>query len=102
MSDAFDRAIGELIRLRREGAGLTQADVARAVGLTRASISNIEAGRQRFNVEMLYKLAAALGCKPYDLMPETRLVYQKDYKLPDDLTPEEEEWIRGILDEEFD
>ena len=37
-------AIGQRIRLAREAAGVTQLELAEAIGLTRTSIANIEAG----------------------------------------------------------
>ena len=63
------RALGRIVRERREASDLTQADLAHAIGLGRTSVANIEAGRQSVLVHQLYGLAQALGCEPRDLLP---------------------------------
>ena len=52
--------IGQRIRARRDWLGMTQERLAEAVGLTRTSITNIEAGRQECSVLVLYRIAQAL------------------------------------------
>lgn len=62
--------IGRAISVRRRTFKLTQADLAQRVGISRASIANIEVGRQRLLVHQLYLLAAALELDdPHMLMP---------------------------------
>jgi len=53
--------IGRRIRDARVGAGLTQDELAGAVGLTRASIANVEAGRQVVDALRLALIAKATG-----------------------------------------
>jgi transcriptional regulator with XRE-family HTH domain len=53
--------IGARIRAVRSGSGLTQRVVAERTGLSRASIANVEAGRQNLRLRQLVALAAALG-----------------------------------------
>lgn len=53
--------IGARIRAVRSGCGLTQRVVAERTGLSRASIANVEAGRQNLRLRQLVALAAALG-----------------------------------------
>ena len=55
------QAVGARVRMIREALGRDQASLAKAVGLTRTSIVNLEAGRQRVQLHQLSKLAAALG-----------------------------------------
>lgn len=62
--------LGELVRAHRERLGRTQLAVAEATGLSRASIANIEKGRQRILLHQLYALAAALELKPTTLLPQ--------------------------------
>jgi transcriptional regulator with XRE-family HTH domain len=69
--------IGQLIRTQRKQRGMTQADLASAVEISRPSLVNIELGRQRVLVHMLYDLAEVLGCLPGDLAPKLRLA-QRD------------------------
>lgn len=52
--------LGENVRVLREVNGLRQADLAALVGVSRASITNIEAGRQDTTVSVLVALAIAL------------------------------------------
>lgn len=53
--------LGMRIKEMRVESGLTQQQLATAVGLERTSITNIEGGNQRVTVDMLYVIAAALG-----------------------------------------
>lgn len=60
--------IGRNVVTAREQRGTIQADLAMAVGLTRSSITNIEAGRQRTPVHILVALSQALGVEFVDLL----------------------------------
>jgi transcriptional regulator with XRE-family HTH domain len=53
--------ISERMRVAREMAGLTQAQVAKILGLHRPSISEIEAGRRKISADELSKLAELYG-----------------------------------------
>ena len=68
-SDNFYKSLGELIRRRRLDAKLTQRELANRVGLTRASITQIEHGRQKVLIHTLYVIAEALGVNPNALLP---------------------------------
>jgi len=61
--------LGELVRSHRVRLGKTQSDVAETTGLSRASIANIESGRQRILLHHLFCLADALEIAPYTLLP---------------------------------
>ena len=54
--DAFGRAVA----LRRDQLGMTQAQLSARVGLSRASIANIEAGRQNVLLHHACDIAAVL------------------------------------------
>lgn len=69
---SFYTALGERIRQAREHHRLTQDDVATYVGLKRASIANIEAGRQRTQVHTGVQIAKALGTDLPTLMDLSR------------------------------
>jgi transcriptional regulator with XRE-family HTH domain len=62
--------IGELIRRRRKQFKLTQEKLASRLGMSRASLANIEIGRQNVLVHQLYCFAAALDLSPHDLLPQ--------------------------------
>jgi transcriptional regulator with XRE-family HTH domain len=74
------REIGANIRTRRRQADVSQDDVAARVGISRATLANIETGRQRLLVHQLYRLAKVLGAKPSDLLPAA-----KDDEMPSHL-----------------
>lgn len=63
------RLVGAEIRRRRECMGKTQDELALRVGLSRASVANLEAGRQAVPLHHLVEIAAALGASAADLLP---------------------------------
>lgn len=67
-----DAEIGANIRRFREAAGLTQSDLAEALGYGgRSAVSKIEAGKQSLKTHRLDRVANALGCNISDLLPKT-------------------------------
>ena len=62
-------AIGLRIQELRKGQ-LTQEELGDLVGLSRASIANLEAGRQRTSLHHLYAIAEALDVNVGDVLPE--------------------------------
>lgn len=64
------RSIGAHIAAARKERGIRQADLATAVGLTRASVANIENGVQRVQVHTLIAAAQAIGLDPADLITQ--------------------------------
>ncbi len=70
------RKIGSLIAQAREkhnGGKLTQAVLANRVNLSRASIVNIERGRHRVSLYLLYRIAAELGVPPTEFLPPSTI-----------------------------
>lgn len=62
--------LGRAVAQRREQLQLTQAQVASRIGLTRASLANIETGRQKVLLHHVYLLTDALGLASIlDLVP---------------------------------
>jgi transcriptional regulator with XRE-family HTH domain len=67
VGDAMD--IGERIKLRREEAGLSGAELARRTDLSRAYLSEIETGKaQRPSGQVLFRIASELGTTVADLL----------------------------------
>ncbi len=63
-------AFGEAMATRRKKLKLNQAELASRVGLSRASIANIERGRQNVLLHHACDIAAALGLSQVgDLLP---------------------------------
>ena len=61
--------IGHRIRDLRDKASLTQASLGERVGLSRASIVNIEKGRQHPPIHVLWDIAVVLEVEVPDLLP---------------------------------
>ena len=62
--------LGRNVAAHRADKELKQAQVAERVGLTRASLANIESGRQRVMLHHIYGLVDALGLDSItDLLP---------------------------------
>ncbi len=68
--------IGERIRQQRVQVDMTQAQLADAVGVLRTSIANIEAGRQKPPLHLLYKLCMELGVEVVDILPKNAVIFQ--------------------------
>ena len=62
--------VGDMILAARQMHDMTQDDLAKKVGMSRAQIANLEGGRSDTTIKRLGEFAAALGCSPRDLMPE--------------------------------
>ena len=68
-----DYNFGNFVCELREQKGLTQAEVARELGVTPAAVSKWENGSSKPRVEVLFRLAEILGVKPEELMAGKRL-----------------------------
>lgn len=69
-SDPVYRAFGNAVSTRRKALTMTQAKLASKVKMSRASIANIESGRQNVLLHHVYALAVALDfAKVADLLP---------------------------------
>jgi transcriptional regulator with XRE-family HTH domain len=62
------QAFGLRVRMIREALDLTQEDIATRVGMVRASVTNIEIGRQRVLLAEVSRFASALGTSPKNLL----------------------------------
>ena len=99
------REVGQGIKRYRKIARRTQAQLAAEVGLSRASLANIEAGRQQVLVHHLFAIADALDLdsptvlmlSPSTSAPQGDLL--SDLPLPDDagLTEKQRLEIRQLL-----
>lgn len=66
----FYDELGRRLRRARLAAELTQEQVGALVGLSRTSVTNIEAGRQQIPLHLLVRLANAVGVSASELLPE--------------------------------
>jgi transcriptional regulator with XRE-family HTH domain len=84
MDDKFYRLFGSRVRALREQRKVTQDELARRVELSRASITNIERGRQRVLLHQMMEIATALDADPVDLVPSASSL-QADPPMRDDV-----------------
>lgn len=61
--------LGQKLRQKREAANLTQAKLAEDVSVLRTSITNIEAGRQKAPLYLIYEICAVLQTDIKDVLP---------------------------------
>jgi len=67
--DELYRGVGRKIRQTRENAHLSQNLLAKRLGISRTSMVNIEAGRQRAPLHLLWQIAELLETKVTLLIP---------------------------------
>lgn len=70
--EAFYTLAGERVRSARIDAGISQELLARRVGLTRSSIANLEAGRQRVALHLFVSISDALNRDVCELLPKKK------------------------------
>lgn len=68
---ALYKRIGSTVKFKRRALGLTQQQLAKQLGISRASLANIETGRQRILVHQLYELATQLNVNVSGLLPKS-------------------------------
>lgn len=75
------KPLGEAVAKRRKALGMTQEELASRVGLSRASIANIEVGRQKMLVHQLCAVADALELDSVEqLLPLRRKFSRESHK----------------------
>lgn len=71
-----------MLRELRKKAGLTQQELADAIGITEQAIGHYEVGRRQLSVSIAKKIAKVLGCKWWQLYEsdceEERILTEKD------------------------
>jgi transcriptional regulator with XRE-family HTH domain len=97
----FYEEVGRRLRRARLDAGLTQQELAERVELSRASIANIEAGRQQFPLHTLILFARALQIAADQLLPSEELLGAEsvlpESEMIEGLDEESRNWIRRVL-----
>ena len=95
------REVGARIKNRRRHLKWTQERLAQRLGLSRASLANIEIGRQNVLLHRLYHIAATLEVAVVDLLPSLpgpSVEYRNsDIPLPEDLNARQRSQIRSVL-----
>lgn len=65
-----DVHVGRMIRMRRHHLDCSQADLARACGVSFQQIQKYERAANRVSASMLVKVARKLECRPSDFLPQ--------------------------------
>ncbi len=68
--DGFRQEVGVRIKLLRKPRGITQAVLAKQLGLSRTTVANMESGRQSITLDMAWRIAIVLGVTVERLTPE--------------------------------
>ncbi len=78
--EALYRVIGERIRAARERIVpvLSQAKLAKQLGISRASVVNIEGGRQHAPLHLLWRITGVLGAELSMLVPRRTELAESD------------------------
>src|SRR5665213_729452 len=66
----FDRDVGLRLQRARKERAITQEELARRIGLPRPSYANIESGRQRVPLDVVWRAAVVLEVSITVLVPE--------------------------------
>lgn len=64
-------ALGDRIRAQRETNKLSQTEFSKHIGISRSSLVNIEKGRQRTPLHMIYSIAEILDIDVISLLPRS-------------------------------
>src|ERR1700749_997175 len=66
----FDREVGFRLQRARKERGITQEELAHRIGMPRPSYANIESGRQRVPLDVVWRAAIVLSQPISSLVPE--------------------------------
>lgn len=93
---SFYQELGRRIREARKKGHLTQEALASKIALTRATVTNIEKGRQQLLVHTLVGIADALGIPPESLLPESKAPSINNLLTLE--SPQVQDWIQRVID----
>ena len=60
------KVLSRRVKMERLAKGVSQTDMANAIGTSQTNMSNMEAGRTAITVQNLFKIQKVLGCKMAD------------------------------------
>lgn len=94
---------GLKIKNFRENLKISQTDLGEIVELTRSSIANIESGRQKVQIDTLYKIAQTLEVEIQDLLPKLVDLTSDNRDMFDmknydkELQEDEIDWLKKVI-----
>ena len=91
--------LGTRLKKAREYLGLTQDDVAKLIGVSRVTITNIETGTRKVSAEELSKFSKIYGCTMEELLEgekeeEKISMYARTFG---ELSPQDQEEIINLI-----
>lgn len=86
--EAFYRNVGEMIKAARVKKKFNQGAFADALNLSRTSIVNIEKGRQRPALHLLFDIANFTDSSTEDLVPKTITEEKGESEMPQEIIEE--------------
>ena len=98
--DSRYQQFGEAVALRRSQIGLTQAELAARIGLSRASVANIEGGRQSVLLHQACDIAIALKLTQVTELlpaPNRRSLEDQALSLSDEVSPAAKAQIGDLI-----
>lgn len=100
-SERLRKIVGERIKNRRNKLGMKQKQLAARMGVSRATLANIETGRQNMLLHHLYRYAEELDLDVRDLLPDPADFQgpedQNDFPIPDNLSRAQRAQIARLL-----
>ncbi len=92
------KELGRIIRSKRKKLKIKQEDLANQLGLSRASIVNIEQGRHKPQIHVLYELCSIFSCSPSDILPNENVMIETiSKKISAELNESEEYLVKKLL-----
>jgi DNA-binding XRE family transcriptional regulator len=73
--------LGIKIKKAREKAGFKQGVFSQMINLSRASVVNIEKGRQRPPLHLVFEIAKITGCDIFDILPKPEMNTDENLKV---------------------
>jgi transcriptional regulator with XRE-family HTH domain len=86
------KTIGEKIKKIRKGKK-SQQELADNLKITRTSVTNIEMGNQRVQIDTLWHIAELLGVSIHDLLPTQKEIGTVYELIPEDI---DKDWIEAV------
>ena len=90
----FYRQFGRILAEARNKKKMSQEVLARELGLTRTSITNIEKGRQPVQLHTLYHISQLLSVELKDLLPAPQLIQRSEAN--QDVNVSRSDWLQTM------
>ena len=75
------KLIGRRIKTLRMGRGVSQLELAEAIGMSQTNLSNVESGRTASTIQVLLKIRKVLNCKLADFFADIDNVQEYEPKV---------------------